>query len=34
MVAQQRAPVFELHIRPMFRLLEREHMTTQAQPHP
>src|SRR5260370_2117131 len=32
MVAQQRAPVFELHIRPMFRLLEREHMTTLVTP--
>ena len=32
MAAQQRAPVFELHIRPMFRLLEREHMTTFVTP--
>src|SRR6266699_6552581 len=32
MAAQQRPPVFELHIRPMFRLLEREHMTTLATP--
>ena len=27
MTAPQRPPVFELHIRPMFRLLDREHMT-------
>src|SRR5258708_34217211 len=32
MAAQQRPPVFELHIRPMFRLLEREHMTTLVTP--
>jgi hypothetical protein len=32
MAAQQRPPVFELHIRPMFRLLEREHMTTLLTP--
>ena len=32
MAAQPRPPVFELHIRPMFRLLEREHMTTLLTP--
>jgi hypothetical protein len=32
MAAQQRPPVFELHIRPMFRLLDREHMTTLVAP--
>lgn len=32
MTAQQRPPVFELHIRPMFRLLDREHMTTLVTP--
>jgi hypothetical protein len=32
MPAQQRPPVFELHIRPMFRLLDREHMTTLVTP--
>jgi hypothetical protein len=28
----QRPPVFELHIRPMFRLLDREHMVTLIEP--
>jgi hypothetical protein len=28
----QRPPVFELHIRPMFRLLDREHMLTLVEP--
>jgi hypothetical protein len=32
MAAQQRNPVFELHIRPMFRLLEHEHMMTLVTP--
>lgn len=32
MVPQDRPPVFELHIWPMFRLLDREHMTTLATP--
>lgn len=32
MAAQQRTPVFELHIRPMFRLLDREHMTALVTP--
>lgn len=32
MTAQQRPPVFELHIQPMFRLLDREHMTTLVTP--
>ncbi len=32
MAAQQRPPVFELHIRPMFRMLDREHMTTLVTP--
>src|SRR5204862_8148384 len=31
-MAQQRPPVFELHIRPMFRLLDREHMNTFVTP--
>jgi hypothetical protein len=31
MAAEQRAPVFELHIRPMVRLLDREHMSKFAQ---
>jgi hypothetical protein len=32
MPTQPRPPVFELHIRPMFRLLDREHMTTLVTP--
>ncbi|MDQ4032331.1 MAG: hypothetical protein M3332_08715 [Actinomycetota bacterium] len=32
MTAQQRPPVFDVHIRPMFRLLDREHMMTLATP--
>ena len=28
MNSSERPPVFELHIRPMFRLLDREHMLT------
>lgn len=32
MAAEQRPPVFELHIRPMFRLLDREHMTSLVTP--
>lgn len=32
MTAPQRPPVFELHIRPLFRLLDREHMMTLATP--
>jgi hypothetical protein len=32
MAEEQRPPVFELHIRPMFRLLEREHMLTWVEP--
>jgi hypothetical protein len=32
MAAAQRTPVFELHIRPMFRLLDRAHMTTLVTP--
>src|SRR5919198_6513959 len=32
MAEDQRPPVFELHIRPMFRLLDREHMRTLVQP--
>ena len=32
MAETQRPPVFELHIRPMFRLLDREHMLTLIQP--
>jgi hypothetical protein len=31
-VTEQRIPVFELHIRPMFRLLDREHMMTLVAP--
>lgn len=32
MADDQRPPVFELHIRPMFRLLDREHMRTLIHP--
>ena len=32
MAEDQRPPVFELHIRPMFRLLDREHMLTLVEP--
>lgn len=32
MAENQRPPVFELHIRPMFRLLDREHMLTLVEP--
>ncbi len=32
MAEDQRPPVFELHIRPMFRLLDREHMLTFVDP--
>jgi len=32
MTEDQRPPVFELHIRPMFRLLDREHMLTFVDP--
>jgi hypothetical protein len=32
MADDQRPPVFELHIRPMFRLLDREHMLTLREP--
>lgn len=32
MQEDQRPPVFELHIRPMFRLLDREHMQTLVEP--
>ena len=32
MAAEQRPPVFDLHIRPMFRLLDREHMATLVRP--
>jgi hypothetical protein len=32
MAEDQRAAVFELHIRPMFRLLDREHMLTMVEP--
>ena len=32
MAENQRPPVFELHIRPMFRLLDREHMLTLTEP--
>ncbi len=32
MTAQQRPPVFELHIRPLFRLLDRAHMLSQVAP--
>jgi hypothetical protein len=32
MTEGQRSPVFELHIRPMFRLLDREHMLTFVEP--
>jgi hypothetical protein len=32
MADDQRPPVFELHIRPMFRLLDREHMLTLIEP--
>jgi hypothetical protein len=32
MAQDQRPPVFELHIRPMFRLLDREHMLTLIDP--
>ena len=32
MAQDQRPPVFELHIRPMFRLLDREHMLTLVEP--
>lgn len=32
MAAPERPPVFELHIRPMFRLLDRTHMTTLVAP--
>jgi hypothetical protein len=31
-VADERPPVFELHIRPMFRLLDRTHMVTLVNP--
>lgn len=31
MAAEQRPPVFEVHIRPMFRLLDREHMSKWVQ---
>jgi hypothetical protein len=32
MSQEQRAPVFELHIQPMFRLLDRDHMLTFIEP--
>jgi hypothetical protein len=32
MAQEQRPPVFELHIRPMLRLLDREHMLTLIEP--
>jgi len=32
MTGEARIPVFELHIRPMFRLLGQQHMTTLVQP--
>jgi hypothetical protein len=31
MMAEQRPPIFEVHIRPMFRLLDREHMSKWVQ---
>lgn len=32
MASQERVPVFELHIRPLFRLLDREHMLSLVSP--